>query len=366
MALAACVTWTDGERGGLTLRSASGPTGLDGSWVAEVPVDEGTTSFLLTIEADDDVLVYARTLVDPSGATVVHAPDWWDMDENLSNGLFASRVSSFQWPIRDVDGPLTPGTWRVALQADVASSPVAVDVALGDDASFDDGTLRIVVAYTGALFEDAEVRAGVADALQIWADDLATPLGITLEATEVAVDAPSTLASPGFGDREIYEGLVADLPEGAVPIVLVEQIRGGVNVFGVAGGIPGPLVPTDRSAVTLSVLEGAGADRAFSASERSLLAETMAHEVGHYLGLFHPVELPADASITGTVDRFDALDDTPRCARFGACLDVLADNLMFPTPVCAQGIGTSCASWVRQTSVTSAQRGVLHRATLLR
>jgi hypothetical protein len=62
------------------------------------------------------------------------------------------------------------------------------------------------------------------------------------------------------------------------------------------------------------------------------VALTMAHEAGHYLGLFHTTE--AEATL------FDPLDDTPQCERarddngdglldYGECRGAGAENLMF-------------------------------------
>ena len=72
-----------------------------------------------------------------------------------------------------------------------------------------------------------------------------------------------------------------------------------------------------------------GPDALFSDEEVRILGETMAHEVGHLLGLFHPVEIDLDA--------WDALADTPRCERTSRCETQLGDNVMFPYPVCNWG-----------------------------
>lgn len=58
-----------------------------------------------------------------------------------------------------------------------------------------------------------------------------------------------------------------------------------------------------------------------------MMAETIAHEVGHYLGLFHPVE--------DGFTYWDYLDDTEECTNRTNCEDVLGTNLMFPYPICA-------------------------------
>ena len=73
----------------------------------------------------------------------------------------------------------------------------------------------------------------------------------------------------------------------------------------------------------------------------------MAHETGHFLGLFHPVETDYDL--------FDAIDDTSECSLRTECEDLLGSNLMFPYPVC------TFASCVTQDQLTSGQSDVLQQ-----
>ena len=79
------------------------------------------------------------------------------------------------------------------------------------------------------------------------------------------------------------------------------------------------------------------------------MGETMAHEVGHFMGLFHPVEQ--------TFDRWDACDDTPNCASAAECEGVLGNNLMYPAPVCDF---TSC---IEQDQLSDVQVEILQRYT---
>jgi len=79
------------------------------------------------------------------------------------------------------------------------------------------------------------------------------------------------------------------------------------------------------------------------------MGETMAHEGGHYLGLFHPVEF--------SYDDWDAISDTPECASETDCDETLGTNLMYPYPVCDYYY-TSC---VKQDQLTDGQTGVWQR-----
>jgi hypothetical protein len=103
------------------------------------------------------------------------------------------------------------------------------------------------------------------------------------------------------------------------------NLEGGSGVIGMSGGIPGPIclpgLPRGGVAVALSVL---GRSQSF--------ATAMAHEAGHYLGLYHVSESNGRS--------FDPLQDTLECPASAdtnadmkvdsrECQDKGADNLMF-------------------------------------
>jgi hypothetical protein len=81
------------------------------------------------------------------------------------------------------------------------------------------------------------------------------------------------------------------------------------------------------------------------------MSETMGHEVGHYLGLYHPVE--------DGWRYWDALDDTLECGSTAECESALKDNLLFPYPVCTRD---ACEP---QVNLTEAQRVVIGNYVLL-
>jgi hypothetical protein len=130
------------------------------------------------------------------------------------------------------------------------------------------------------------------------------------------------------------------------------NLEGGAGVIGASGGIPGPPglpgLPHGGVAVALALL----------LPRSELLAETMAHEGGHYLGLFHTsertgltfdplldtAECPASANTDG-----DMIVDNRECAGQGS------DNLMFWTTSGQQ----------QQRKLTNDQRFVLLRNPVL-
>lgn len=92
------------------------------------------------------------------------------------------------------------------------------------------------------------------------------------------------------------------------------QLDGVAGVLGIAGGIPGParLQGTGSSGLAVSL----AAPRIGSLASGDLLrrGRTMAHEVGHYLGLFHATERTGSTPSNPTnFVNVDPIPDTPEC-----------------------------------------------------
>lgn len=173
---------------------------------------------------------------------------------------------------------------------------------------------------------DSPELAGVLDAL----DDLFAGVGLRVGRIRVVSVAESTRNAFNVlrSVRDVEQLVATSRQPGATEadalslnifFVAAFDIPGAPGVLGISAGLPGPagLHGTPASGVTLAApfLFQPGSSFAL---ERIVLA----HEVGHYLGLFHTTEQDAAT--------FDPLADTPEC-RGGfptACAD--RTNLMFP------------------------------------
>jgi len=109
----------------------------------------------------------------------------------------------------------------------------------------------------------------------------------------------------------------------SVNVFFVRGFAGEMSgTLGVSSGIPG--VPGVHGSPGSGLVFSAGS--LGSARGNVLVGQTLAHEVGHFLGLFHTTELRGQGA--------DQFEDTPICEDIGQggnrnCPDV--SNLMFPT-----------------------------------
>ncbi len=358
-----CIAWESSTEDGLAVRSGAGHTSPGGLVEVPIPVEAGQTSLILTASFDPDVRGYAARVRNPAGEVVYEAQDWWEGPRNKTNGGFASSEVSLVWPVDVTDDPLTPGTWSVTLGCDTAGAAVDVVVALKEDSTALDGPVRIRGKIAREVADDPVLGPATLQAFDDVRDTIYANLGVQVSLETETWEGPSTISTPGYGSRDEWLDATADKAYREVLVVVVLSFEGLADVFGAAGGIPGSLVPTDRSAVGIGALLAAGVDGTFSASEQTLYAETIAHEVGHYFGLFHPAELPESGP---TVTRWDVVPDTPECDGIGVCEERLGGNLMYPTPVCANEVDFPCDEYLPQQELTPAQREQLHRHPALR
>lgn len=306
-------------------------------------------AFQLT--ATSGQLLAVEEVRDENGDSVLYWEDWYG-NESLTSAIYIEgKDTVLNWPIRAEDAQLSSGTWTVEIgvvdsQGYYVDDELDVVLKLKEDSDLQDGLVQARIVYAEGLMSDDVVTAGVQDAVRRW-KEVWSPYGLALEVTYEDSSFGADLSFPGESSEHSQ---VAEGSDGTEITVLVgETIDGSIDYYGVAGGIPGTLSQTGRALVVVSWLANAGGDGQFSNEDVRLFGETLAHEVGHYMGLFHPVEM--------TFDYWDALSDTQQCASASKCEDQLGENLMFPYPVCSW---TEC---VAQDDLTAGQTGVSHRYT---
>ena len=360
--LVGCGGWDTESKYAQRILTSSTTTGTDGTVKVRLPlpsdfatskvlfrftnVEEGQTVFVDSVESDDGT-VLRRLFSDV------------DVNEMPTGAVSAQRDNHFNWPIQDGDADIGSGKLLVTIGAVTATgatlssgSEIDITALLNNDPDFSSGDLQVYLHWTAGMEEDAALKADVDAAVERMIDIYAAA-GITVTVTHrTQADDPllaeGVWSRPGFGSPEGWLALSESTDDLAIDIVLVDEIAGVDGaVLGAAGSIPGGILPSNRSGVILSTTANSGPDLVFSADEIDLFGTTMAHEVGHMLGLFHPVELD--------FARWDALSDTVKCQAAPGCQGQLGDNLMYPTALCDS---TTCLA---QDVLTPGQISVMQR-----
>lgn len=315
-------------------------------------VEEGADAFLLTAEAEGGRWAFVDTIRSPSGEIVFNALDLAEGSLSLTGAQYANPIATINWPILAEHPPLEPGRWKVQvgpLNEDfflVQGVEMAGSLSFKQDEDNGAGTLKVRIVYADGTNLDSEIVRGTEAAVAVWTDIYAAH-GITLEVTEGIYTGPLT-ESPTGGSGLAYESIAEDSGIGVLSVVILGDFTDWeIDIYGVSGGIPGPLAVTSRSAVGINGFTSAGPDMVFTNEEIRIMGETLAHEVGHYLGAFHPVE-------DGWVE-WDAISDTLDCTNQNGCVQALGSNLMFPYPVCS--VGGICTP---QQDLTAGQLAVLN------
>ncbi len=322
----------------------------------EVTLDirAGAASFALVAQSTGSTseLILAETVTTPSGEIV------FDFENDISinrtdatNGLYTMLVPT--------NPAVTPeeGEWVVKLRSGSAEVDVDLSLVMKTEPATD-RLLDLNLYFVGLDGMDA-ASAETDEGFQAILGSISSIFnGANVSIRAISYNDITGGDADTYGvidsDEEIagmYQ-LAGESSEQALNVYFVNDIAlgaGGLSVLGLAGGVPGPpvLQGTRRSGVTvnmgsyLAVLPDG--DQMMIDEATAELEIIMAHESGHFLGLYHTVERNGLALPDGEITGEDPLSDTTTCPDTAdADMDGLlspaecaadgADNLMFWSP----------------------------------
>ncbi len=320
---------------------------------------DGEVNVVINIEKESSILLMAESqsllvvkeIIGPDAETLLDWNDWKQADRNLSNSLILSSSDiAMNWPIRDEDPSLIKGEYQVRIGSydkegfPTANTEITATLSSKTDTDLNTGTIKAWIVTTESVTEN--VQSAIEEAVSGW-KAIWSNYGLAIE-IRYGTGFSDPLPLIFEGAKEIEE-LRENGEEKELLVVIGESFTDMPEVLGFSGNVPGSTLPSPRSAVVISWLANAGTDGEFDTDEIRLFSETIAHEAGHYLGLYHPVEID--------YSKWDALQDTAECTNENDCHQELKNNVMFPYPVCSV---TSCSE---QNLLTNAQQSVLHHNT---
>lgn len=392
-------TWSQAARmsvgAPLRVRMADDVTGL----TVSVDAGEAPTGFVWML-LDGDTVVDLERASDFQPRALTHAPrrrlaaddtwdTWWDTFadtfdtwDSFDSGPWDSTWDTFpaeiartgwntapffHWPtqVGTITMPMAPGS------EPRGGCLVFVPAALGD-LSGQTSTAHVAARRSpvgpAALDVNLVVVRGAgipADQLQEAVDTmfeaLAQGTGLTRGQVEVFdVELPGG-AFVGFGDGlSTLRSTITDAdPDTATNLFVIADFLGGGGTLGVSAGIPGPYAL--RETVASGVVVGVDGHRRYDGTINPVaMGLTMAHELGHQVGLFHTSEADGRS--------FDPLSDTPTCdaatydrdgdgtVTAAECRNADGENLMF---------WTSGGPRLDQSGVSPEQAWVLARTAIV-
>ncbi|MBU0552060.1 hypothetical protein KKF91_13980 [Myxococcota bacterium] len=324
----------------IPLRALSVGGELSDTVVVDIP--EGTQGFAILAEGSGADLMIIGHMEGPSGETL------YDFQDPFNSALrfFPGEDFITQMVPSSPRSAVTPGAYSFEMIKDGPTKAIELSLLLktGDGAPTQ-GTLDVNFFFADLGGLDAASAPNDRDlqaAIQVMREAYARQ---NISLAEISYCDLSGADARTFSVVDSVEGPGSELGrmfalsgdaarlgcrgERALNFFLVDEIvggRAGYIILGIAGGIPGPpgISGTTHSgvAVTMTGLR----------DNPRQVGMTMAHEGGHFLGLFHTTEAEGTA--------FDPLNDTPECRNSrdrngdgvvddGECRGHGAENLMF-------------------------------------
>jgi hypothetical protein len=226
-------------------------------------------------------------------------------DAIVESGLHTARVLAFtlEGGFGGLGGQMVPATGTVSLRVHAKlKTPIP-----------DTGILNLNLHFTGSRGWSSDTAPSDPEFQKILDTMSSTyeQVGISLGRIDYFDVDPlfQVIESIDGEDSDLGEmfRLSEGTPEDAVNVFFVDELvgpfgRGFGVLLGIAGGIPGPILTpgSARSGVAIATKEQEQIDAA--------IETTVAHEVGHYLGLFHMLEDNL-GGLFPTI--YDPLPDTP-------------------------------------------------------
>ena len=319
----------------------------NGYKIGSFVVPSNGLSFTLSIFSDNNSLVYFASLTDPDASNLLN---------NTSTPNIYAQTSGFGALNYGGGSMLVPysssfsakaGTWSF-----IASNNDRVYLGLRTGSTPSSTTISIQPYITGTTWSASDISAALTVMSNIYSTNGIT---LTIKDTITISESQYSTISSSFSNSTT-SALISQGSTDTVNLFFVEdQLSGESAAFGVSGGLPGP---TGIASSWSGVLNFLTAHATGTTLNTQLLGETAAHEMGHWLGLYHTSES------TGT--SFDPLSDTAECpiSRDNdsdgkvypeECDGYGADNVMFWTAWST----SSQAAGKKQETISSEQKYVL-------
>jgi len=331
-----------------------------GPYVVDIP--NGAVSLTIIADGGDAGDMDISSIVDASGFSMISADPYnYPIGENLAQGYGQSAVA-FTVP-HSLDYSFHPGKWSFSITHYSSPADAAKDVSIYTIVKTAAGTKLNVNVWIVALPDytgenDPNVKAMMDEFKRIMALNGFTVGSVAVHVLDNADAQRLTNIDLGYDgnqndqsdDMDELFKMSAQAGNDYMNLFFVRSLSES-GVLGIAGGIPGPpiLQGTEHSGVLVNTMGGLSS---LSSSELLMQGATVAHELGHYMGLFHTTESGGGS--------FDPISDTPECP--ASVFDTDGDGLV-SAEECVTRDGANlmfwASAWFTQETLSSAQKSVV-------
>ena len=334
----------------LQVNAAPAETVSEGTSAVQFEITSEVNAMQLVAHAENVQLRLVK-LLDSEGNFLFDSDNL--LDRQISSAaVFQASPHTFNYPLIAKQAAIRSGSFfafyetRDPRNNALLDSEVTLDVITKLDNDFSRGTLNINLLLGGVASNSKATLDATRSAMRI-SRIMLERFGILIYTNEISLpQLPDIVNNPITGDS-LYEELSA-ASEGGINLIIANDIRNFTSeryVSALAGASPGPVIPTRRSAIVVSIRKATGTDGLFDASfssssnrqtvdrlddsEIRLFAESITHAILRYLGL--PISQNFAAGITADTDGLDS----EKCPTLNSCQDNKGanGNLMFPFPL---------------------------------
>jgi len=258
-------------------------------------IPEGVTSFMVIVDGAPGAFYRVASLESPTGTQHI---DPEDPSKSLNRSRWSTIAGGVAHLLPNSDDPMVTaeaGRWSIEIdswQGDGTHPPheAQVRVLTKSDES-ESGRLRLYLHYSGAFgiaSATASSEREIQKSLEIVRSIFAAA-DIEVEVVDPASDdSPLTVTSlDGLGDLS----KLATQHDG-INVFFIEQFGGEIpfQAEGISSGLPGVPYTAGTTSASVTVSLGEGFRPPLQLKRGELVGHSLAHELGHFLGLRHTME----------------------------------------------------------------------------
>ena len=288
------------------------------------------------------------SVISPNGEVLFDADTYYS-DYQTDGKQFQKNVNTFNFPVTPTSSNLKEGAYTVTykLRSKAKNKDISSTLIVKSDSNKSSGVITLNVIFMGSVANSAEIIKDIKKALDSYSIPTINKAGIAVNVNYFSFpNSASILPDPTSGDS-LYESISANVPSG-INLFMGADVKNFSKYnghSGVSASVPGPVLPTSKSAIAFSLNKAVGSDGEFNGrghndvddsekdedegDERRLFSDTISHEVFHYLGLRNSVEFQGN-----TVSWGDGLN-SEKCVERNRCEEIkkARENVMYPYPI---------------------------------